>query len=91
MEEGESTLDAARRELSEELEIEVTRVGPVEFSIIDPGSPYRIEFVRASAIGAPRVIEHSRIDWVASTELLTLPLAPSDRAYARHLNAGATR
>lgn len=88
VEPGETELEAARRELGEELELEVEHVGPVEFSMIDPGSRYRIEFLRTAASGVPRAVEHSRIEWVPLHRLLTLPLAPSDLAYARHLVGG---
>ena len=42
---GESNLDAARRELGEELNAEVVGVGRRLFTAMDPGSPYSIEFV----------------------------------------------
>jgi 8-oxo-dGTP diphosphatase len=89
LEEGETHLDGARRELGEELGIEVTDVGPVDFAMVDPGSQFRIEFVAASAEGEPRCIEHTRVAWLPERELLQLPLAPSDLAYARYrVNGG---
>jgi 8-oxo-dGTP diphosphatase len=84
LEEGETHLDGARRELGEELGIEVTAVGPVDFAMVDPGSRFRIEFVPATAEGEPRCIEHTRVAWLAERALLELPLAPSDLAYARY-------
>jgi 8-oxo-dGTP diphosphatase len=83
LEAGETRLAAARRELGEELGIQVTAVGAVAFAMVDPGSSFRIEFVPATAEGEPRAIEHPRIAWVGDAELLALPLAPSDAAYAR--------
>jgi 8-oxo-dGTP diphosphatase len=83
LEDGESPLEGARRELGEELDLAVTRVGAVEFAMVDPGSRFRIEFVRAEAEGEPRALEHDRIAWVDPAALLELPLAPSDLAYAR--------
>jgi 8-oxo-dGTP diphosphatase len=80
---GETRLAAARRELGEELGVEVTAVGPVAFAIVDPGSSFRIEFVPTTAEGEPRAREHPRIEWVGDAELLALPLAPSDAVYAR--------
>lgn len=88
LEDGETRLEAARRELSEELELEVTHIGPVEFSMLDPGSRYQIQFVRTTAAGVPRALEHSRVEWISATDLLTLPLAPSDLAFARYLGGG---
>lgn len=83
LEGGESPLDGARRELREELDLEVTGVGPLEFATLDPGSEYRIEFVRTEVEGEPRCIEHTRVAWVEEAALLSLALAPSDLAYAR--------
>src|SRR5690606_9965910 len=42
---GESLLDAARRELDEELGLTALSVGDVCFTARDPGSPFIIEFV----------------------------------------------
>jgi 8-oxo-dGTP diphosphatase len=89
LEEGETHLDGARRELGEELGLEVTAVGPVDFAMVDPGSRFRIEFVPATARGEPRCMEHTRVAWLAERELLELPLAPSDLAYARYRVDGA--
>ncbi len=91
LEEGETPLEAARRELGEELGIAVTGVGPMEFAAADPGSRFRIEFFPAEAEGQPRALEHTRIAWLSEADLLSVPLAPSDLAYARfRLNGGAT-
>jgi 8-oxo-dGTP diphosphatase len=91
LEEGETPLEAARRELGEELALAVTGVGPAEFAVVDPGSRYRIEFVPAEAEGEPQCIEHARVAWLEESELLSVPLAPSDREYARfRLDGGKT-
>jgi mutator protein MutT len=81
IEPGESDLDAARRELGEELAVEVVRVGSVEFSVLDPGSDFQIDFLPVWIEGEPRCIEHTRIVWAGDDELRNLPLAPSDRRY----------
>jgi 8-oxo-dGTP diphosphatase len=83
IEEGETHLDAARRELGEELGVEVISIGEVEFSRADPGSPFRIDFVAAEIRGEPVPLEHEEIAWVAAEQLARLDLAPTDRAYAR--------
>jgi 8-oxo-dGTP diphosphatase len=82
IEPGENRFDAVKRELLEELAVEVTAVGEVEFSIADPGSEFVIEFLRVSITGEPRCLEHVSLAWVPPTELLDLALAPSDRAFA---------
>jgi 8-oxo-dGTP diphosphatase len=81
VEKGESDFDAVRRELAEELDVVVTHVGPVHFSIVDPGSPFVIEFHPVSIVGEPRCVEHTDLRWLGERELLDLPLAPSDRSY----------
>jgi 8-oxo-dGTP pyrophosphatase MutT (NUDIX family) len=88
LEAGESILDAARRELAEELDLVVRSVDEVELSITDPGSAFVIEFYPVEADGDPRCLEHTALAWATPEELLTLPLAPSDRAFAVHLNRG---
>ena len=87
LEAGESTLDGARRELAEELDVVVRSVDEMEFSIQDPGSVYVIEFHPVEIDGEPRCIEHSALAWATPEQLLELPLAPGDRAFALHLQA----
>src|SRR5262245_11283091 len=53
LEMGETVLDAARRELSEELGVDVAHVGDVELSINDPGSSFVIEFHPVKITGEP--------------------------------------
>jgi 8-oxo-dGTP diphosphatase len=84
IEPGESDFDAARRELGEELAVEVVAVGEVEYSVLDVGAAFQIDFVPVSIMGEPQCLEHARIAWVSDDELLRLPLAPSDRRYVRH-------
>lgn len=81
IEPGESLLDAARREMNEELGVDVEAVGGVLVSHPDPGSPFVIEFVPVLIAGAPRAIEHEAIRWVAPPEGADLDLAPSDRRF----------
>jgi 8-oxo-dGTP pyrophosphatase MutT (NUDIX family)/predicted SprT family Zn-dependent metalloprotease len=88
IEPGESDLDAARRELHEELGVRVLGAGAVEFSVLDPGSDFQIDFVPVWIDGEPQCIEHPRVEWTGDDALLTLPLAPSDRRYAEHRLAG---
>jgi 8-oxo-dGTP diphosphatase len=81
LEPGETHLDAARRELREELGVEVTAVGGVLFRARDPGSAFVIEFTAVAIRGEPAAIEHSEIRWVAPAEAAMLQLAPADRAF----------
>jgi mutator protein MutT len=89
VEPDESIYEAAQRELSEELDVEVTAVGKLAFAIRDPGSPYVIEFHHVDILGEPRCLEHTAMQWVSPNNLLALPLAPSDRQYALHLAAAS--
>lgn len=81
LQEGESLADAARRELREELGVEVTATGPVRFVADDPGAPFVIEFLEVTITGTPRPTEHALVAWVAPAALERLPLCPSDRAF----------
>jgi len=80
---GESFLEAVRRELAEELALEIRGIGDLLFRAEDPGSRFSIHFVEVFADGLPQAIEHSEIAWVTPSELLTLPLAPADERFVR--------
>jgi 8-oxo-dGTP diphosphatase len=82
---GESRLDAARRELAEELGLEALTLGRLLFSVRDPGSRFVIEFVEVDALGEPAAREHSAVGWYAAEELCALPLAPADALFAERL------
>jgi len=78
---GESLADAARRELSEELGVEVVSVGEEESVLRDPNSPYMIAFVPVEIRGEPACREHVALRWISLPEVSRLPLAPTDRKY----------
>jgi len=80
-ESGESDADAARRELHEELGVEVTEVGEAELTIADPGSSFLIVFVPVRIVGEPTCHEHIALAWGRPSDLARLPLAPSDRRF----------
>lgn len=82
LEPGETLLDAARRELREELGLEVLSAGEPVFARQDPGSPFLIEFVEVAVTGTPVAREHDEIRWIAPEKLHRLRLAPSDRAFS---------
>lgn len=81
VEPGEDSLQAVRRELWEELGVEVQEVGALEFSVADPGSPFIIEFHPVAICGEPRALEHEALAWVEEAEVPRFALAPSDRRY----------
>lgn len=89
MEEGEDYLSAARRELREELELTAQAIGKELFRAADEGSPFVIHFVEVQATGIPASLEHSEVGWFTLEQLITLPLAPSDAQFVRHLSEGA--
>jgi mutator protein MutT len=81
---GESDADAARRELREELGVEVVSVGSPELIVADPGSPFAIVFLPLEIAGEPTCHEHIALAWGTPAELGRLPLAPSDRVFVEH-------
>ena len=81
----ESLLAAARRELAEELNVDVVSIGEVLYRRQDPGSEFQIEFVSAEIRGDPEALEHSAVAWVSIAELKSLSLAPSDEVFASSL------
>ncbi len=89
IEKGETLHDAARRELSEELNLVVSSIGAVQFSAIDAASGFLIKFVEVDVSGDPVLIEHTDIRWLSVSELMQMPLAPSDRQFVSFLNEQA--
>lgn len=85
---GETPLEAARRELSEELGVEAVSLGALLRAVPDPGSPFVIEFHAVEIRGEPAALEHDALAWVSPDELLLYPLAPSDRAFAESFLEG---
>jgi 8-oxo-dGTP diphosphatase len=86
MEEGETYLAAAGRELKEELELVAESAGEVLYSAGDDGSLFVIHFVRIEARGEPVALEHTAVGWFTVEELLHMPLAPSDAQFVRVLS-----
>lgn len=89
LEPNESVLDAADRELTEELGVTAIEVGSPLLSVADPGSAFIIEFVPTTISGEPTCLEHSELRWATLRELPDLPLAPSDRKFVEVLLASA--
>lgn len=84
---GESDLAATRRELHEELGVDLVDVGDSEFVIHDSGSLYLIAFTPVRISGEPTPLEHLSLCWGCPNELVNLQLAPSDRRYVEFLIA----
>lgn len=85
---GESIPEAARRELAEELAVEVLAVGERLFALPDPGSPFVVEFYPVEIAGEPVALEHEALVWARPQDLAALDLAPSDRAFASRYASG---
>jgi 8-oxo-dGTP diphosphatase len=81
---GESDADALRRELAEELSLELVRAGEPEAEFADPGSPFVIVFVPVEVRGEPVAHEHVALRWATPGALAAVPLAPSDRRFVEH-------
>jgi mutator protein MutT len=86
---GEDHLAAARRELAEELGVEVLSVGPVLFRRQDPGSEFLIEFAEVLIEGDPQALEHQALAWLEIHDLYGYELAPTDRAFVQSLQIRA--
>lgn len=82
---GETLADAARRELREELGVQVENVGNELLSLADPDSVYVITFTRVNIKGEPTCREHIALYWGTPEELRQLPLAPCDRQYVESI------
>jgi mutator protein MutT len=88
VEPGESLLDAANRELTEELNVAAVSVGEPIYSVHDEGSPFVINFVPSEIAGVPTCLEHVDLRWASLAEMKHLDLAPSDRQFVRFLLGG---
>ena len=89
IDDGEDAEQAARRELAEELSLDVSRVGALLHSFDDDGSQFVIDFYPVLAMGDPVAHEHAEIGWFTVDELNALALAPADRAFGDWLRARA--
>lgn len=78
---GESFEDAARRELKEELQVELKSIRNLMYTAQDPDSPYMIYFVGADIQGEPEIVEHQEIGWFELNDLRKLSLAPADAEF----------
>ena len=89
VEPAENDLRAVRRELLEELGVDVLHVDPEVFRIDDHGSLFTIAFVRTVIAGEPQALEHDELLWATAHDLSLLELAPGDREYVRFRRNGS--
>lgn len=95
LEAGESWLEAARRELAEELDVEVVSAAAPVYRSRDPGSSFEVVFVPVEIRGEPRAVEHEALRWVELDARAEpgqgpegLELAPADAAFVDALLGG---
>lgn len=81
IEPGEDDFAAVSRELREELDVDVVRVGEEVFRIQDHGSEFVIAFIPTTIAGEPRALEHDSIAWAELAQPQELELAPSDALF----------
>lgn len=87
VEPGEGDADALKRELKEELGVELSSAGPELFARHDKDSPYLIAFIAVDFSGTPQCREHLAITWATLSEIAVLALAPSDAEFVAHMLA----
>jgi mutator protein MutT len=88
VEPGEDDHAAMARELLEELDVLLLRLGDVRFVRHDDGAPFEIVFRDVHIQGEPVAVEHEAVGWFTLDELRAMPLAPSDAAFVAELLAG---
>ncbi|MGE5580423.1 MAG: NUDIX domain-containing protein [Bacillota bacterium] len=86
VDEGEEPRDSIRRELKEELRLDVDDVVPFMMTDYDYEDFYlRLLCFRCTAQGEPVLLEHSDARWVRPADLGSIRLAPADLAVGRRL------
>ena len=82
---GEDWLGAARRELAEEMGMQVSATGRLLLTVEDEGAAFVIHFVEVEATGEPMPTEHTAVGWSTPDELAAMPLAPADARFVESL------
>tara|TARA_R110002072_G_scaffold135053_1_gene276185 strand:- start:1245 stop:1649 length:405 start_codon:yes stop_codon:yes gene_type:complete len=78
---NESYGDAIRREILEELAVEVSQVGPTLYSVREGSSPFLIHFIETIITGVPVPIEHHAIEWRTTGAISHMEMAPADKDF----------
>jgi 8-oxo-dGTP diphosphatase len=91
IEPGESTLSALRREIREELGVEVERAAPwITRVFAYPHATVRLHFHRVFAWrGEPRALEHAELSWQRIERVSVEPLLPANGPVLRGLSLPA--
>lgn len=87
----EDLVAAARRELREELNLELKAAGRCLFEQADPASGLVICFLEVTVSGKPCLIEHAALWWATLDELPARQLAPSDSEFVKYLTSERAR
>jgi 8-oxo-dGTP diphosphatase len=82
---GEPFADAISRELMEELGLLTTEISEALYFHQDPGTSFVIHFVPVVVSGSVVLNEHTEARWCSISELMELPLAPTDRKFVEFL------
>ena len=89
IEAGESAVDCLKRELAEELHIEIDprTVTPFDVSFYEYGTKriFLIGMTVTEFTGEVEPVEHAELRWMDISAIETLALAPADVAFARRL------
>lgn len=85
VDDGEDLVTAARRELDEELGLELVAAGRSMAEFGDPGSRFRIHFLQVTVEGPVTPTEHDEVGWFTPSELAAMPLAPSDARFVAEI------
>lgn len=91
LDEGEAPADAVRRELAEELALDVVDVSDALHAVSDSGAPFVIHFHPVSVRGEARALEHEEVGWFTLDELATMELAPADERFVTWLTGCSRR
>ena len=90
---GESLEDCLRREILEELGVEITELVPFQVLRHEyPEKAVELHFFRCSILsGVPRPLGCDDLQWVAPNDLSKFPLPPADRPLVDLLLAEGTK